>query len=162
MERRSVMHFDVVQAIDGKEVGGMGYSILTRGRTTDTDHDRIYDIADPDDDNDSIPDADDPNPLLARDNVRPCSSGVTGILRGLHYPLRDYPTCEAVTAAVQSAATRLLPMFRSACASPDKTLPVSILGARVRSCAVSPPGSPGYVVAEVETCCPLPGEKCGQ
>ncbi len=62
-EKRVDFDFEAVQFMDGREEGGVAYSIRARGLYTDTDGDGVYDIEDPDDDNDGIPDEDDLDPL---------------------------------------------------------------------------------------------------
>jgi hypothetical protein len=149
--------FDVVEAITGKEVGGVSYDITARGLDADTDGDGIPDINDPDDDGDGVPDDVDTNPLDPRVGKPGCPRGApTVVLRGLHYPKKDFPTCAAATAAAESPAALASPRYRQACAGPNGVQPPTVLGARVVSCAVSPPLSQDSVVVDVEVCCLVP------
>jgi hypothetical protein len=58
-----ICHIELVEEIDGEAVGGVNYGVKARARHTDTDHDGIPDVDDPDDDGDGVPDVDDPDPL---------------------------------------------------------------------------------------------------
>ncbi len=135
---------DVAESIAGVEIGGVSYSITTRARDTDTDGDGILDVRDPDDDNDGIPDSSDPNPV----GMGGCPRGAkSALLRGLHFPLKQFPTCAAATAAATSAASLASPRYKDACKG------AAVAAARVVSCAVSPPLSRDWVVVDVEICC---------
>lgn len=54
---------DVVQIADGREVGGVSYSLVARAAGTDTDGDGTPDARDDDDDGDRVRDADDADPV---------------------------------------------------------------------------------------------------
>jgi hypothetical protein len=56
-------HVELTEEIDGEAVGGVNYGVLVRALHTDTDHDGIVDVDDPDDDGDGVSDVDDPDPL---------------------------------------------------------------------------------------------------
>jgi hypothetical protein len=62
-ETHHVCHLELAEEIDGEEVGGVSYGVTMRALHTDTDHDGIPDIEDPDDDGDGVPDVDDEYPL---------------------------------------------------------------------------------------------------
>jgi len=73
---------------------------------------------------------------------------------GLHYPKgQEFPGCPAAI----DDAVRALDSFhyRNACQETHGgPMPDAVLGARVVSCQVDPPGSPNSVVVAVEVCCP--------
>ncbi|HXJ59690.1 MAG TPA: HYR domain-containing protein [Verrucomicrobiae bacterium] len=62
-ETHHVCHVELAEEINGEEVGGVSYGVTMRALHTDTDHDGIPDIEDPDDDGDGVPDVDDEYPL---------------------------------------------------------------------------------------------------
>jgi hypothetical protein len=88
-----VYHAHLMQKIDGVTVGGVAYTIVTRGLDTDTDGDGIKDVDDPDDDNDGVPDGNDNNPVGELDcppaalTVNRSGDGISLTWNGLSYRL---------------------------------------------------------------------------
>ncbi|MEA2163479.1 MAG: serine protease AprX [Thermoanaerobaculia bacterium] len=77
----------------------------------------------------------------------------TNVIRGLHYPIKDFPTCAAAIADAESPASLISPLYRAACAA-SGTPPPAAKRAKVVSCVVAPPLSKDFIVVDVEVCCP--------
>lgn len=56
-------HIELTEEIEGEAVGGVNYGVKVRALHTDTDHDGIVDVDDPDDDGDGVSDVEDADPL---------------------------------------------------------------------------------------------------